>query len=179
MKTLILGGARSGKSAYAEQLAARQPHPVTVIATAEAHDAEMAARIAHHRQQRPAHWLTVEEPLALAAALRQHARPDGLILVDCLTLWLTNQLLAADLPEDGPLSPPAQWLAAREALLCTLETLPGEVLLIANEVGLGIVPLGALNRLFVDEAGRLNQALAARCQQVRFIAAGLPMTLKG
>src|SRR5215469_8386962 len=170
MRTLILGGARSGKSALAERLAHESGHPVVYIATAQAHDAEMAARIAHHRSRRPAHWQSVEEPLALADALRKHAQPGHCVLVDCLTLWLSNLLGAQD---------EALLEREREALLDGFASLPGQVLLVSNEVGLGVVPLGELTRRFVDEAGRLHQALAARCDRVLFVAAGLPLALKG
>jgi adenosylcobinamide kinase / adenosylcobinamide-phosphate guanylyltransferase len=170
VRTLILGGARSGKSALAERLARESGSDVVYIATAQAHDAEMAARIAHHRDRRPAHWQSVEEPLALAGALRAYARPDRCVLVDCLTLWLSNLLGDADDQRLG-----------REyvALLEVLPALPGELLLVSNEVGLGVVPMGELTRRFVDEAGRLHQALAARCERVLFVAAGLPLPLKG
>jgi adenosylcobinamide kinase/adenosylcobinamide-phosphate guanylyltransferase len=170
MRTLILGGARSGKSALAERLAAASGHEVVYIATAQAHDEEMAARIAHHRAQRPAHWLSVEEPLALAAALEVHARPGRCVLVDCLTLWLSNLLGAPD---------PACFEQERDALLRLLPSLKGQVLMVSNEVGLGVIPMGELTRRFVDEAGRLHQALAAQCERVLFVAAGLPMPLKG
>ncbi|PXV54773.1 adenosylcobinamide kinase /adenosylcobinamide-phosphate guanylyltransferase [Dyella jiangningensis] len=170
MRTLILGGARSGKSALAERLAAASGHEVVYIATAQAHDEEMAARIAHHRAQRPAHWLSVEEPLALAAALEAHARPGRCVLVDCLTLWLSNLLGDAD---------NERFKQERDALLRLLPALKGQVLMVSNEVGLGVVPMGELTRRFVDEAGRLHQALAAECERVLFVAAGLPMSLKG
>lgn len=170
MQTLILGGARSGKSALAEKLAAESGLPVTYVATAQPRDGEMDERIAHHRARRPAHWGCVEEPLALAATLRQHARPGQLLLVDCLTLWLTNLLLA----EDGD-----AFERERAALLDTVPALPGELLLVSNEVGLGIVPVGELSRRFVDEAGRLHQALAGVCDRVIFVAAGLPLVMKG
>ncbi|HEV8695714.1 MAG TPA: bifunctional adenosylcobinamide kinase/adenosylcobinamide-phosphate guanylyltransferase [Lysobacter sp.] len=169
MHTLILGGARSGKSALAERLAQESGREVVYVATAQAGDAEMAARIAHHRTRRPAHWRCVEEPLALADALRMHARADRCVLVDCLTLWLSN-LLAAD---------HGRFDRERDALLQTLHDLPGRVVLVSNEVGLGIVPMGELTRQFVDEAGRLHQALGARCARVIFVAAGLPLILKG
>lgn len=170
MPTLILGGARSGKSALAERLAHDSGRAVVYLATAEARDGEMRARIDHHRARRPGHWACVEEPLALAAALRGHARADRCVLVDCLTLWLSNLLHDADAARFG---------RERDALLAALPTLPGEILLVANEVGLGIVPLGALSRRFVDEAGRLNQSVAAACERVLFVAAGLPFALKG
>ncbi|MCD8548225.1 MAG: bifunctional adenosylcobinamide kinase/adenosylcobinamide-phosphate guanylyltransferase [Aeromonadaceae bacterium] len=171
--TLILGGARSGKSALAERLAQDSGLAVTYIATAQAGDAEMAARIAHHQARRPADWRLVEAPLALLPTLAREAAPASLLLVDCLTLWLTNLLCQPQAPTDAE-------LAARCAeLVDGLAALPGEVLLVSNEVGLGIVPMGALSRRFVDEAGRLNQALAARAQRVAFVAAGLPLWLKG
>jgi adenosylcobinamide kinase/adenosylcobinamide-phosphate guanylyltransferase len=170
MHTLILGGARSGKSALAERLALASAGAVVYIATAQARDGEMAERIAHHRARRPADWACVEEPLALADVLRQHARADRCVLVDCLTLWLSNLLGAADA---------SCFERERAALLDTLPQLPGEILLVSNEVGMGVVPLGELSRRFVDEAGRLHQALAAVCDRVIFVAAGLPLTLKG
>jgi adenosylcobinamide kinase / adenosylcobinamide-phosphate guanylyltransferase len=170
VRTLILGGARSGKSALAERLARESGQGVVYIATAQAHDAEMAARIAHHRDRRPAHWQSVEEPLALADTLRAYAHPDRCVLVDCLTLWFSNLLGDAD---DKRLE------REYEALLDALPTLPGELLFVSNEVGLGVVPMGELTRRFVDEAGRLHQAMAVRCERVLFVAAGLPLPLKG
>ena len=170
MRTLILGGARSGKSALAERLAGESGREVVYIATAQAHDAEMAARIAHHRERRPAAWSSVEEPLHLADALRRHARDNRVVLVDCLTLWLSNLLGDADAES---------FERERTALLDILPGLPGEIVLVGNEVGLGIVPLGELTRRFVDEAGRLHQSLAAISERVLFVAAGLPMVLKG
>ncbi|TDR79807.1 bifunctional adenosylcobinamide kinase/adenosylcobinamide-phosphate guanylyltransferase [Paludibacterium purpuratum] len=177
---LIMGGARSGKSARAERTAIASGKEVIYVATSQAHDEEMAARIAHHRQQRPAHWQTVEEPLALAATLATLSRPDNLILVDCLTLWLSNLLFADGqvYPEIGNIELPARFHTERAALLATLPTLPGEVLLVSNEVGMGIVPWGAVSRTFADEAGRLNQAVAQCCQRVEMLIAGLPLTLK-
>ncbi|HEX9803622.1 MAG TPA: bifunctional adenosylcobinamide kinase/adenosylcobinamide-phosphate guanylyltransferase [Gammaproteobacteria bacterium] len=172
MRELILGGARSGKSALAEQRAGQSGLAVTYIATAEAGDGEMAARIAHHRLRRPAEWQLVEEPLQLAQVLAEHAAPDRCLVVDCLTLWLTNML--ADVAADE-----ARFSAERAALLEALPQLPGRVILVSNEVGLGIVPLGALTRRFCDESGRLHQAVAALCDRVTFVTAGLPMRLKG
>ncbi|WP_140719271.1 bifunctional adenosylcobinamide kinase/adenosylcobinamide-phosphate guanylyltransferase [Pseudomonas sp. Hp2] len=170
MRELILGGARSGKSALAERIAAGSGEDVVYVATAQALDDEMAARIAHHRAQRPAHWRCIEEPLALADVLRAHAAGGRCLLVDCLTLWLSNLLAGED---RGRLA------RERQALLDTLPRLPGRIVLVSNEVGQGIVPLGELARRFVDEAGRLHQALAARCERVVFVVAGLPMVLKG
>ena len=170
MKSLILGGARSGKSALAERLAVESGRAVTYIATATVGDAEMARRIAHHRARRPSTWSVVEEPLNLAAALNANAAPDGCLIVDCLTLWLANLLTAGD---------EKLFLREREALLETLPTLPGAVLLVGNEVGMGVVPLGELSRRFCDEAGRLHQDLAPLCDRVLLVAAGLPLVLKG
>ena len=165
--TLILGGARSGKSAHAESLVLQSGLAPIYIATAEALDGEMAARIRHHRDRRSVAWHTVEAPLALAEALLTQSRADRALLVDCLTLWLTNLLLAQrDLD------------AASGQLLAALAVLPGPVVLVSNEVGLGVVPLGRLSRDFVDCAGRLHQRLAAQADWVRFVAAGLPLDLK-
>ena len=169
MLTLILGGARSGKSRLALQRAEAIAQPVCFIATAQAHDAEMADRIAHHQAERPAHWGTVEAPLDLAGAIR--TAPSGVVVVDCLTLWLTNWLCQ---PE------PNGFAAARAALLAALEARHSdEIILVSNETGLGIIPLGALTRRFVDEAGWLNQDIARIADEVIFVAAGLPLTLKG
>jgi adenosylcobinamide kinase/adenosylcobinamide-phosphate guanylyltransferase len=169
MKTLIIGGARSGKSRLAERLAHDSGRPVTLIATAQALDDEMAARIAAHRAARPARWRCVEEPLSLAAALRAADAPGALLLVDCLTLWLSNLLHAGD----------EVFGAERRALLAALALLQADLLLVGNEVGHGIVPMGALNRRFVDENGWLHQALAERCDAVRFVMAGCVLPLKG
>lgn len=170
MQTLILGGARSGKSRFAATLAQQSGRDVIYIATAQAHDAEMQARIAQHRAERPAHWQTLEEPLALAACLTAHARPQRLLLVDCLTLWLTNLLCGDD---------PQRLYTETDALLTCLPQLDSEIILVSNEVGLGVVPLGALTRRYVDEAGRLHQQLAAQLDTVVLMVAGLPLTLKG
>ncbi len=168
MKELILGGARSGKSAFAQARASASGLDVIYLATAQAGDAEMAQRIARHRAERPAHWGLVEEPLQLAATLQTHAAPHCCLLVDCLTLWLSNLLAAGD----------ALLHAEIHALLAVLPTLPGAVLLVSNEVGQGIVPAHPLARRFRDEAGHLHQAVAQRCDRVRFIIAGFPLTLK-
>lgn len=170
MRTLILGGARSGKSRLAEKKAQESGLGVTYIATAQAQDAEMAARITLHRARRPAHWANVEEPLALAAAIAAHAAPDRCVLVDCLTLWLTNLLLH---PEPTALS------RERAALLDVLALAPGRIILVSNETGMGIVPMGELSRRFSDESGALHQELAAVCDNVLLTVAGLPLTLKG
>ncbi|MFO1372030.1 MAG: bifunctional adenosylcobinamide kinase/adenosylcobinamide-phosphate guanylyltransferase [Candidatus Competibacteraceae bacterium] len=168
MKEFILGGARSGKSAFAQQKALASGLSVVYLATAQAGDMEMAERIAHHRAERPADWGLVEEPLALAAALQTHAAPQRCLLVDCLTLWLSNLLAAGDECLE----------AERRALLDLLPTLPGRVLLVSNEVGQGIVPANPLARRFRDEAGRLHQAVARCCDRVTLVVAGLPLTLK-
>jgi adenosylcobinamide kinase / adenosylcobinamide-phosphate guanylyltransferase len=170
MRTLILGGARSGKSALAERLADESGCELIYLATAQAGDEEMAARIAHHRARRSAQWLCVEEPVHLAAVLREQARADRCILVDCLTLWLSNLLGDADA---------GCFERERDALLEVLPQVPGEIILVSNEVGLGIVPMGELTRRFVDEAGRLHQSVAAVSERVLFVAAGLPLVLKG
>lgn len=168
MKELILGGARSGKSAFAQRQALTSGWPVVYLATAQAGDAEMAERIARHRAERPSDWGLVEEPLALAAALRAHAAAERCLLVDCLTLWLSNLLAAGD----------PCLRAETQALLTVLPTLPGRVLLVSNEVGQGIVPAHPLARRFRDEAGHLHQAIAQCCDRVSFVIAGLPLTLK-
>ena len=169
MKQLILGGGRSGKSSLAEQRASESGLVVSYIATATAGDEEMAARIAQHQARRPSHWSIVEEPLRLAQALQQHAAPDHCLLVDCLTLWLTNLLCA----EDEEL-----FKRERAAFLLTLPTLPGHIILVSNEVGMGIVPMGELSRRFSDEAGWLNQEVAKICARVTLMVAGLPFPLK-
>ncbi len=170
MLELILGGARSGKSRLAERLATQSGLAVTYIATSQALDGEMSARIQHHRQRRPADWGLVEEPLELARALRDNAAPGRCLLVDCLTLWLTNLLM---LDDDMRLA------MQRDAFLETLAELPGRIILVSNETGLGVVPLGELTRRYVDEAGWLHQAVAERAERVLFTVAGLPMLLKG
>jgi adenosylcobinamide kinase / adenosylcobinamide-phosphate guanylyltransferase len=179
--TLVLGGARSGKSAHAEQLAIASRHKVVYIATAAAGDGEMGTRIAHHRARRPAHWATVEEPLLLADAIATHAAPDCLVLVDCLTLWLSNLIFSdhRTYPDTGQVELPPLFHAQRAALLDVLRKPGGDVVLVSNEVGMGIVPMGAVSRCFADEAGRLNQAVAALCQRAVLVAAGLPLMLKG
>lgn len=169
MRELILGGARSGKSRLAERRAEASGLAVTYVATSRPLDDELQQRVAHHRARRPAHWGLVEEPHALADVLRRHAAPERCLLVDCLTLWLTNLLMLDD---------DARLADERDALLACLPALPGQVLLVSNETGLGVVPLGELTRRYVDEAGWLHQALAERCERVTLVVAGLPMTLK-
>jgi adenosylcobinamide kinase / adenosylcobinamide-phosphate guanylyltransferase len=163
---LILGGARSGKSRHAERLIAEYPPPWLYLATAEALDDEMRARIAEHRARRDRRWQMLEAPHALARAV-QEAADDIPLLVDCLTLWLSNRLLA-DAAVEREADELANALAART----------GATIVVSNEVGLGIVPDNPLARRFRDAAGRANQMLAARADRVDFIAAGLPMRLK-
>lgn len=170
MRELILGGARSGKSRLAERLATDSGLAVTYIATSQALDGEMSSRIRQHRERRPTEWALVEEPVELARVLRQLASPEHCLLVDCLTLWLTNLLLLDD---------DARLQAEREALLSCLTELPGRIILVSNESGLGVVPMGELTRRYVDASGWLHQAIAERCQRVVFTVAGLPMLLKG
>ncbi|WP_296948728.1 bifunctional adenosylcobinamide kinase/adenosylcobinamide-phosphate guanylyltransferase [uncultured Massilia sp.] len=181
-RTLVLGGARSGKSALAERLARAADKEVVYVATSSAGDGEMSDRIAHHRARRPADWRTVEEPTALAATLRALCAPGRIVLVDCLTLWLTNLMFSThqDYPEVGPIDLAPLFHAERAALLAWLDEPPaGDVVFVSNEVGMGIVPYGAISRAFVDEAGRLHQDVAARVERVLFVAAGLPLALKG
>ncbi|MCL2523100.1 MAG: bifunctional adenosylcobinamide kinase/adenosylcobinamide-phosphate guanylyltransferase [Betaproteobacteria bacterium] len=182
MKQLIIGGARSGKSLLAERRAAASGRRVIYVATAEAGDDEMARRIAHHRARRPADWGLAEETLYLAARLRQLAAADTCLLVDCLTLWLSNLLLtgrASAQAEAGDAVDCPLLAGEIGALIAALPQLPGQLILISNEVGWGIVPMHPVSRLFADEQGRLNQRLAAVCDQVTLVAAGLPLELKG
>jgi adenosylcobinamide kinase / adenosylcobinamide-phosphate guanylyltransferase len=162
---LILGGARSGKSRHAEALIERLPPPWVYIATAQAHDDEMRARIAEHRARRPKGWTTIDAPLDLAAALA--AAGDAPVLVDCLTLWLTNLMLGEHaLP------------AATDQLTTALATRTAPTVLVASEVGLGIVPENALARRFRDAAGRLHQRIAGDADGVVLMVAGIPMRVK-
>ena len=170
MKTLILGGVRSGKSRLAEHLARESQRSVTYIATAHPGDAEMQARIRVHQQRRPGEWSLIEERIALAQVLAAQDRADGLLLVDCLTLWLTNLLLLED---------PDRLRQELTALPEVLPDLRSDVVLVSNETGLGVVPMGELSRRFCDEAGCLHQALAQCCDRVIFTVAGLPHVLKG
>jgi adenosylcobinamide kinase/adenosylcobinamide-phosphate guanylyltransferase len=166
---LVLGGARSGKTAFAEQLAIRSGTRPAYLATAEALDAEMRDRVESHRAGRAARFTTIEEPLALPAALVRASASHDVILVDCLTLWITNLLVAND-----------DVATAVSELGATLVQLKAsKVILVSNEVGLGIVPDNAMARTFRDLAGAAHQRLAEICDDVHFIVAGLPMTLKG
>jgi adenosylcobinamide kinase/adenosylcobinamide-phosphate guanylyltransferase len=164
---LVLGGARSGKSRYAEQLVEHAAVCGTYCATAEAGDVEMAERIAAHRARRGAFWRTVEAPLALAPAIAAAAAPECPVLVDCLTLWMSNLLMAGRRPD------------AEAGVLCqALREAVGPVVLVSNEVGMGLVPETPLGRHFRDAAGRLNQEIAALADRVVFVTAGLPLVLK-
>jgi adenosylcobinamide kinase/adenosylcobinamide-phosphate guanylyltransferase len=164
---LVLGGARSGKSRYAQARAEGLDAELVFIATAQAFDAEMVDRIARHRADRDARWATVEAPVALAAAIRAECREDRVLLIDCLTLWTSNLLLAEhDIP------------AAADQLIMAIHEATGPLILVSNEVGLGIVPDNELARRFRDEAGRVNQQVAAAVDEAMFIAAGLPLRLK-
>lgn len=166
--TLILGGARSGKSRRALALAEKVSGRRVFLATAEALDDEMATRIARHKAERGAGWETVESPLDLVEALETAATPDVVCVVDCLTLWLSNLMHRR------------RDVERETARLCrALNARPGSIILVSNEVGLGLVPETELGRAFRDAQGRLNQAIAQVCDRVEFIAAGLPLTLKG
>lgn len=164
--TFVLGGARSGKSRHAEALLGAFPAPLTYIATAQAFDGEMEERIAHHRARRDSRWQTLEAPLDLVETLASRAAGEP-VLVDCLTLWLTNVMLAERDVE-----------AESQRLVDVLARPRGPWVVVSNEVGLGIVPDNALARRFRDDAGRLNQMIAARADRVLFMVAGLPMTVK-
>ncbi|SEL70646.1 adenosylcobinamide kinase /adenosylcobinamide-phosphate guanylyltransferase [Roseateles sp. YR242] len=172
---LIVGGQRSGKSRHAERLAQRwlatPGHQVSVIATAEAHDDEMRERIARHRADRPEGFDTVEAPLRLCEALRTQASPRRLLVVDCLTLWLTNWLM----PMDG--APRLEdWRTECAALQQLLPSLTSPVIFVSNEVGWGVMPMGSGVRAYVDELGRLNQLVARQCAELTLMVAGQPWT---
>jgi adenosylcobinamide kinase/adenosylcobinamide-phosphate guanylyltransferase len=188
---LILGGQRSGKSRRAESmavdwLAASPDHCAVFIATAQPWDDEMRQRISRHQQDRAERlpgMRTVEEPLQLAEAIQQHSQPGTLIVVDCLTLWLTNWMMPASEPIGLPYSERnwPLWHAPYDFIAMLLEAIdaaPAPVVLVSNEIGLGVVPLGREVRAYVDALGRLNQDVAGACQRVTLMAAGLPLTLK-
>lgn len=166
---LILGGTGSGKSRLAERFASDSGLTVTYIATATAGDKAMQARIARHQIRRPKAWQLCEEPIHLAKILVDHAGEDHCLLVDCLTLWLTNCLIKNK----------AIWTQEKQALLDSLSDLPGKIIFVSNETNMGITPMGELSRQFCDQAGHLHQQLARQCQQVIFTVAGLPQYLKG
>lgn len=169
-KTLVLGGVKSGKSRLAEQLAKQSELDVIYIATATVDDNEMQQRIYKHQQQRPQHWQTVEAPISLADTLQQFCKEDNCILVDCLTLWLTNLLMNDD-----------KSLVDQEieALLSLLPTLPGKLIFVSNETNMGIMPLGELTRQYCDRIGLLHQQIAEIVDRVVLTVAGLPHVLKG
>jgi len=167
LATLVFGGARSGKSRFAENLVLESGLAPVYLATAEAGDGEMAARIANHRDRRGAEWTNLEEPLDLAAAIGREARPGRAVLVDCLTLWLSNHFFA-DHDLDAETGRLAEAIAG----------LAGPVVFVSNEIGFGLVPETQLSRNFRDAQGRLNQTIAAACGQVILVAAGLPLILK-
>lgn len=170
---LILGGARSGKSRFAEKIAHETGKEVVYIATATSQDDEMQDRIDRHKSDRPEHWITVEEPLELAQVVQHYSGDNVCILIDCLTLWLTNILMQES--DIGSLESYKTDLL--EVLTLCLDS-SSSVVLVSNEVGQGIVPLGELSRRFVDEAGWLHQDIAAIADQVTFVVAGLPMKIK-
>jgi len=170
MKTFLIGGARSGKSALAVQWATERSSAVCYVATATVSDDEMAGRIEAHRRERPVHWSLVEEPRKLARAIKQ----PSLVLVDCLTLWTANCLWPPNTTEpDVP-----GWHAERAAFLATLQAATGDIIIVSNEVGTSLVPENAAARLFRDEQGRLNQLVAAVCDEVFMVTAGLALRLK-
>lgn len=169
-KTLILGGVRSGKSRLAERLATESRLPVTYIATATIEDEEMRERIALHQARRPDHWQIIEEPLKLASVLSQHADTGHCLLVDCLTLWLTNLLTHQDT---------SRFDIERSAFQAVLPGLSGRLIMVGNETNMGIIPMGELSRRYCDEAGKLHQEIASYFDQVVLTVAGLPLILKG
>ncbi len=170
MLQLILGGARSGKSRLAEQIAQKSKKTVIYIATAQANDAEMQLRIQHHQQQRPNEWQLIEESLYLAECLEKNDAAEQIFLVDCLTLWMSNLLMHSN--------PDLQMDQCRK-LLAILPKLKSDIILVSNETGLGVVPMGEITRKFVDESGRLHQQLGQIAEKVVFCVAGFPMILKG
>ena len=170
MRQLILGGMRSGKSALAENIAKQTRMPVTYIATATAGDREMAHRIKAHQAQRPKEWQLIEEPLHLARTLREHAASDHCLLIDCLTMWVTNILLSKD---------QALFEQERDEFLTILPTLQGDVIFVSNETNMGLVPMDALSRRFCDETGRLHQQMAQIVERVTLVVAGHPLIIKG
>lgn len=183
--TLILGGARSGKSAHAERLARQRGRPVLYLATAVAGDEEMAARIAAHRAQRPASWRTVEAAETIVTALRDHAAPGDTVLLDCLTLWVSNVMLAMVGDADADTIPSHRWLEIEARLLADLQSLIATarqhnltLILVSNEVGMGVVPAFPLGRRFQDLLGRVNQIAAASADTVLLMIAGLPIDLR-
>jgi adenosylcobinamide kinase/adenosylcobinamide-phosphate guanylyltransferase len=172
MKMLLIGGARSGKSALALRWSGERSANVCTLVTGTESDPEMAARIAAHRRERPAHWRVYEEPVHLGRALR--AQKNGLVLLDCLTVWISNCLW----PSGAEVADYSAWQRERADFLDALSAHTADVILVTNEVGTGIVPNNAAARIFRDEQGWLNQAVAAVCDEVFFVTAGLPLCLK-
>ena len=177
MKTLLIGGARSGKSTLAARWAGERAGDVCCIVTATASDAEMAERIASHQRERPPHWRVREEPVRLGEALREESGASGLVLVDCLTLWVANCLWPAG-GAAGPRGDLKRWRSERDAFLQVLRACERDVILVTNEVGTGIVPEHASGRSFRDEQGRLNQLVADACDEVFLVIAGIALRLK-
>jgi adenosylcobinamide kinase/adenosylcobinamide-phosphate guanylyltransferase len=182
MKTFLLGGARSGKSALAARLAAERAPQVCCIVTAVISDEEMQSRIDAHRRERPRHWRVREEPTKLGTALQEEGARGHITLIDCLTLWTANCLWpSASTPTDPntDFKPDlAGWYAERDAFLESLESTQHDVIIVSNEVGTSLVPEHAAARLFRDEQGRLNQLVAAACDEAFLVVAGLPLRLK-
>ncbi len=166
MKELILGGARSGKSRLAESRALQSPKKCIYIATGTAEDEEMERRIAAHKKRRGEHWRLIEEPLRLADVLRETDDSNSAIVVDCLTLWLSNCLHHGDFERE------------KTQLINTIPSMRGDIFMVSNQTGSGIVPLGKLSRQFVDYSGWLHQELAQICDRVTLVVAGLPLSLK-
>jgi len=167
---LFLGGCRSGKSKLAEQAAADSKLSVIYLATATADDQQMRQRIAAHQSSRPQSWLLLEEPFELAQAIQKHTAPQTCVLVDCLTLWLTNCLFKKDLE---------YYEAQKLQLLQVLENSHGKVILVSNETNMGVIPMGQMSRDYCDQAGLLHQQVAALSERVTLAVAGLPLSLKG
>lgn len=166
---LVIGGARSGKSAYAEKLASASKKEVVYIATATMGDDEMRQRIKHHQRSRPEEWLLIEEPFNLSDVILNHSSRNLTLIIECMTLWLTNWLCTYDV---------ASWQQEKDAFVDALMTCRSEIIIVSNEVGSGIVPMGELSRDFVDQAGWLNQALAQVADKATLVVAGCPLVLK-
>lgn len=169
MKHLVLGGVRSGKSAFAQEQIVACGKPVCYVATSQVWDDDMADRVRQHKDNRPSEWQLIEEPLALASVLHSLNSPEQAVIVECFTLWMTNLLCLED---EGRLE------EEKQALLNAVDVFEGDLVLVSSEVGLGIMPMNALARRFGDEAGAMNQALAKLTNRVTFVAAGLPLPLK-